>query len=179
MIMKFRDNKNNLLTTSLFYELCTPKERNAGALYSLERRDTGLLCLRDMYLAMGDVLEDTFAKTYFESVAHWELVSNHEAIKPYITGWRKELELRIRSEALQKIVEHAEQPTPTGFQAAKFLVQGLWKSDEERERTPNKAKITKNEIKNRAKEQSSFDLDSHFEKFLTKNTNAKQKTQIN
>jgi hypothetical protein len=50
---------------------------------------------------------------------HWLEVRNHVLIKPHVDKWQAELEVKLRSEAIQQMKSHAKQPGGTA--AAKWL----------------------------------------------------------
>jgi len=55
----------------------------------------------------------------FKEFASWLEVRNHVLIKPHIEKWQAELEVKLRSEAIQQMKNHAKQPGGTA--AAKWL----------------------------------------------------------
>lgn len=52
---------------------------------------------------------------------HWLLIRNHPFIAPYIDKWHEELEVKLRSESIKKMVALSGQPGGTA--AAKWLAE--------------------------------------------------------
>lgn len=80
-------------------------------------------------MEMEDLTEYEFAQTYFESWEHWNLICLSTFFKPYITKWRKELDLKIRAKALKAIRAEADNPdSKNSFQANKILIDRSWEA---------------------------------------------------
>ena len=58
---------------------------------------------------------------------HWLLIRNHPFISPVVDGWHKELEVKLRSEAIKLLVGHAKQQGGTA--AAKWLADKGYATD--------------------------------------------------
>lgn len=84
-------------------------------------------------MEMGDATEYNFANKYVDGWAHWEILCNCSWFKPYITRWRRELELKIRSSALLQIEQISKDPShKASFSANRFLLSGEWKDSPSR-----------------------------------------------
>ena len=72
------------------------------------------------------------------------MVANTTWFAPHLSKWREELELSIRSEALKRVLQAAED-TESKYQweANKYLLQGSWKPSEGKSAVgrPTKARI--------------------------------------
>jgi hypothetical protein len=104
-------------------------EDRSNVLYTLKDNDyDGYISLYRKYLEEADLTEIQFARKYFDGWEHWQMVANASWFKPYISRWREELELEVRSNALRSIVETAKDSSSrNAYEANKFLLQGHWK----------------------------------------------------
>lgn len=128
----FRDPVQNVrYTRKLFFE--QSYDDPSAAIYTLKNRDhEKYLSLYQRYLDMEDPLEVEFANRYFEDYEHWQMVANAPWFKPYIERWRKELALRLRAKALNRIKDIAQDETNrASFAANKLLLEGGWMDKEE------------------------------------------------
>jgi hypothetical protein len=71
-----------------------------------------------------DPTEYDFANKYFEDFEHWELVANSPFLADHVASWRKELKIRIKSEAYKQIAQEAFMGGRNSFQANKYLYEG-------------------------------------------------------
>jgi hypothetical protein len=74
---------------------------------------------------------------------HWLEVRNHALIKPHVDKWQAELAVKLRSEAIMQMKQHAKQPGGTA--AAKWLAEKGYKEDEGK-RLPGRPKEAKEVI---------------------------------
>lgn len=119
---KFVSENNNFLTKALFYETSFPHKRDK-CLYTLKDIDyEGYLSLFKLYMEMRDITEYQFANKYFLSFSHWEHLCSLHWFKPYIERWRKELDLLIQAEALQRILIDAKSGSKTSSTSNKYLL---------------------------------------------------------
>lgn len=88
-----------------------------------------------------DVTEYAFAMSVFNSWAHWELLCGTTWFIPYITRWRKELELRFAVTIVKQMRKAAEGDTRNAFAAQKFLLTRGWLSEPNRRGRPSKAEL--------------------------------------
>lgn len=82
--------------------------------------------LYKLYMSIDDPTEWKFANECFHGWEHWELTSNSNFMKPYIERWRKELDLRTRSNALARIKSEAKSTSKEALAAAKYLIARGW-----------------------------------------------------
>ncbi len=144
--MEFKPNKKDLedvmgrpLTQSLFLEINYDPE---VAIYSLKDYDhtyngKTFPSLKKLYLQMEDLVEYDFATTYLLSWSHWQRICNNKLFKKKIEEWRIELELKIRSQAVQDIINMTAEEK--SFQAAKWLADKGW--DKRKAGRPSKEEI--------------------------------------
>ena len=74
---------------------------------------------KDVFLDCRDPSEYLPAQTLIGDWEHWQEIRNHVLIKPHVDKWQAELEIKLRSEAIQQMKLHAKQPGGTA--AAKWL----------------------------------------------------------
>lgn len=107
----------------------------------------GFVSLYRLYIETADPTEYAFAIRYLDGWEHWELLCQSQWFKPYVTRWRRELETKIRSQSLAKIIDLAHNSdSREAFQAQKFLLSGDWKTRDEAKR----GRPSKDEIKHEA-----------------------------
>lgn len=120
----------------LFYE--TTLADKSTVVYTLKNEDhLGYRSLYRMYMESGDLTEYKFAVQALDGWDHWEALTQCSWFKPYIDAWRRELEIKVRSQALAKISAMASTVTsekllPLSFQANKYLLDGGWKTGDNR-----------------------------------------------
>lgn len=111
------------LTTSLFLERRKTGAEN-GPLFTLkERTHRGCASLKQLYLSHNDPTEYEFAMAVFNSWEHWQFILQCKWFQPYITAWRAELEVKLRSEAFNNVRAQAKARPDL----AKWIAEGKWK----------------------------------------------------
>ena len=111
----FKDSKGHWFTVGLFKELSTNPDT---VLYTLDEA-------REYYLECNDITGYQFSIKYLGGWKHWQQLFNSPKLEPIIREWEEELEVRLRSEAVQHIVDLAK--SEKGYQAAKYLADKGWK----------------------------------------------------
>lgn len=143
-IRNFRNSSGARYLKGLFYEE-TGIDKNS-VVYSLKDRDhQGYPSLYRLYMETADLTEYTFALSYLDGWEHWEMLCDCEWFKPYVARWRKELELRLRAEALASIISTARASSnPNAYHANKYILEGSWKLPEQKKAgRPTKEAIQK------------------------------------
>lgn len=80
--------------------------------------------LHSLYLRVADPTEYRFAVRAFEDWATWEAEVAKDPLKSVIDRWRRELEVKLRSEALQRIMDVAgNEGTRDSLQANRYLLE--------------------------------------------------------
>lgn len=137
---------NPLHLKKLFWETCTPEEKDL-AVYTLKTQEhQGLPSLYALYMAMEDVIEYDFATTYLASWDHWERLCQCNWFQPYIDSWRKELAIKIKAKAVREIRMEAEAGGKNAYQANKWLVEKGWVGQETKGGTKGAGRPKKEEI---------------------------------
>lgn len=131
-------------------------------LYTLKREDhLGYPSLMRLYLEEADPTEYRFASKYLDGWSHWVELSGQSWFQPYVSEWRQELEVRLRSEALAHILAVSKDATNNNaYHANKYLLEGSWKPTGESKRgRPSKDEV-KLEIKRLAASKAQIDEDA-------------------
>lgn len=80
--------------------------------------------LYQLYLKVADPTEYRFAIRAYGSWSKWEAVSSTDPIKSLVDQWRRELEVKLRSDALQRIMDVASnEGTRDSLQANRYLLE--------------------------------------------------------
>lgn len=148
---KYRNKQNVRYLEGLFYEKVGIN--SDSAIYTLKDIDTnGFPSLYRLYMDEGDLTEWRFANKYLDGWEHWEMLTKCTWFLPFVSRWRKELELRTRSEALTKLFDLCEEPKASltlKKEINKFIVEEGYKTKEHK-KTSKESKPTKEEIREEA-----------------------------
>lgn len=141
----FRSTSGNRFTQALFYEQ-TGVDKST-VVYTLKDQDhLGFPSLYRLYMEMSDPLEWRFATTHLDGWEHWTILCECSWFKPYVERWRKELELKIRSEALVRIMADSTGDTKSAQMNNRILLERGWVVDA----TGTKGRPSKTEIRDAA-----------------------------
>ena len=77
-----------------------------------------------VYMECSDPTEYSTAMALIGDWEHYNLIRNHSKIKPIMDKWAKEVEVKLRSQSIMKMVKHAS--APNGASAAKWLAEGAF-----------------------------------------------------
>lgn len=122
---RFRNAQGVRFLKALFFEETLADKSNV--VYSLKDNDhEGYPSLYRLYMETGDPTEWKFATTHLDGFDHWQMLCECTWFKPYVARWRKELQLRIASEALTRIMAEAKTTSRNAFTANRFLLEGGW-----------------------------------------------------
>lgn len=143
-ISKFKNVNGVWLTREIFFETAQNK---ANVIYTLKQEEhLGYPSLYLKYLEEGDITEYTFAVNHLGGWAHWKILSETSFFRPYLTDWREELEVKLRSQALAKIINTAAGTTKDAFAAQKFVSHREW----DKAAGPTKGRPSNRQIKQAA-----------------------------
>lgn len=124
---KFRDTNGRRLYKKLFFETTGGGEDKAKVLYTLKDQDhEGFPSLYRLYMSEADPTEYIFATKYFDSYDHWKSLSSREWIKEIVARWREELDVKIRADALKRIISESKSASKNSFVANKYLLEKGW-----------------------------------------------------
>lgn len=152
---QLRGSNNKTRTRQLFYELSYMDPENALFTtkdYDIEVRGKHYVSLKQIYLAMvpNDPTEYTFALTVFGSWSIWDTIAKSAIVKPMIKEWRNEVEVKIKSEAIQAIAQEMRTQGRSSFTAAKLLLDKGWLEKEPATAAKKKLMDKENEEQDRA-----------------------------
>lgn len=142
----YKDTMGRWFTKGLFFETSTTEQRKQfQPPFTLKEEDhevDGVLykSLHRMYVTAGDITEYAVAQEALGSWAHWKRLTSCDWFAPYLEAMREELEIKIRSGAIQSMISTAITEGSKGTSAAKFLAQKGWESNQGR---PSNARIAK------------------------------------
>lgn len=102
--------------------------------HSVEDRESGATrvypSLYRLYMELDDPTEWKVAQELMDGWEHWEMLCNCNWFKPYVERWRKELHLRMQSQALVRIKSEAKTGSKESFGANKYLLERGWEPKE-------------------------------------------------
>lgn len=109
-----------------------------------------------LYMETADPTEWEFVQQHYGSWEHWELLCSRGWFKETIKRWRKELELKLKAQALRRIQSLVLHPdAKLSFQVNKYLVQHGYTVEGQ----PKRGRPSKEEIKRAAAEQADLEKD--------------------
>lgn len=152
---RLRADNGNKLTRALFVE--TNQTNPDQILYTLSDRDhptKGYLSIYKAYLDMEDASEYEFATKFFGTYRHWRLLCETPWFKPYLEEMRSDLQKKLKSRALRKIILESEDPDNKNyFQANKYLADKGYLEKEQ------KGRPSKSQVSSAAKEKAEEDAE--------------------
>ena len=128
---QLKNASGKFFTKSLFYELSYIQPKHS--VFTLKDQDIEfegkpLVSFPKLYLALvsGDPTEYEFSQVVFGSWEHWQAIAKSPFVKPYINKLRKEVEVKVKSEAIKAIAEEMKSNGRSSFSAAKLLLEKGW-----------------------------------------------------
>jgi|TARA_R110000787_G_scaffold285580_1_gene401694 hypothetical protein len=164
-----RDTMNRYRTQSLFVETHRGQESDIlEPIFTLADEDLvsskgSFLSMKKIYLTIADPTEYAFALYTFSSWQHWEKLTRIKWFLEQFEVWRDELEVKLRSQAVSKMVRIADSSANQALQANKFLVDRGWVDKKNPRGRPSKAE------KERIKKQDSqvkTQVDEDFDRVI-------------
>lgn len=141
-------------TQSLFYELSYNDP--SDAIFTLKEQDVEahgkhFTSLHQLYVGMvpSDPTEYSFAMTVFGSWDVWSAICKSPLIKPYVNKWRKEVEVKVKSKAIQAIAEEMKSGGRSSFSAAKLLLEKGWLDKDNASQAKRKLEAKEEEEQNK------------------------------
>ncbi len=148
---KLLDNQGKPLTQSLFLEF----NYSEYAVFTFNDEDKQYKgntypSLKKLFLECADPTEYKFATTHLLGWSHWQRLNENKALREHFDKWREELEVMLRSEALQDILQMTD-----NFQARKWLADRGWEK-----RGPGRPSKMERDRENNINERIEKDLES-------------------
>lgn len=92
-----------------------------GPYYTLHDSEwKGYPSMREMYLSCNDITEYEQAIYLLGSWDHWQTLVRSNTLKEYLPRWREELEAKVRSQAIKKLMDSDR------TDAAKWIAEKKW-----------------------------------------------------
>lgn len=149
--VSFRNSMGKLYTRGLFLE--EVRDDPSSVVYTLKDTDhKGFPSLYRLYMETADPTEYKFAVSYLEGWDHWQELSSADWFQPYVTRWRQELSVKIRSELISNILSVArDKAHNSSFQANRYLLEAS--------ETSKRGRPSKDEVRAEVKRQALLDKD--------------------
>lgn len=131
---RFKDDGGRWRTQSLFRETSYGSFKDTQYVlytlkdYDIEIKGRKIPSLKALYLSLSDPTEYKVATLLFGGLAHWETLCNLKWFKDHVETYRYELEIKLRSEAFEKLRTKALSDDKDSLSAAKFISDGSYKS---------------------------------------------------
>ena len=135
----YTDSVGRFRTLSLFVETFPKQLTNMEPLYSL-KGTPGYPQLQEIYMSLNDPTEYAFAMECFGSWAHFQHLASLKWFQVYLHAWREELEVSMRSKAIQSLMDVAQNEGNKGITAAKWIADRGWEVKRGR---PSKEEVVK------------------------------------
>lgn len=110
--------------------------------FSLNVERPGIVCVRKTFVDLGDPTGYRWAMKYLGDWDHWLKLCESPWFSEALNGWIKELEIKIRSEAIVRLVEISGSGTPQAISAAKFLATLEYKKQPNGRGRPSKSEMS-------------------------------------
>jgi|SRR6056300_1847226 hypothetical protein len=128
---QLKNASGKFITKSLFYELSYIEPKYSIFTlkdYDMEFEGKALVSFPKLYLSIvsNDPTEYEFSQVVFGSWEHWQAIAKSPFVKPYINKLRKEVEVKVKSEAIKAIAEEMKSNGRSSFSAAKLLLEKGW-----------------------------------------------------
>lgn len=151
---QLRTPQGKLRTKSLFWELSYFEPQNVIFTLredDLEKNGKTYTSIRKLYLSycVTDPTEYTFAWAVFGSWDTWQQLSRSNYIKKEVDVWRREVEVKIKSEAIRSIANEMRDGGRSSFGAAKLLLERGWLDDKSASKAKEKLKAKEEEEMNK------------------------------
>lgn len=138
---RFRAPSGQRYMQGMFYEMASVDK--SACIYTLKDSDhLGYPSLYRLYMQIADPTEWRFATTCLDGYEHWDMLCQSQWFQAYVTRWRYELELRIKSEALVRIEADSRSGSKSAPMSNRFLVSKGWQ-DKNTKGRPSKHEIKK------------------------------------
>jgi hypothetical protein len=138
-----KDDRNVARTTSLFFESKREADPHLIPIFTLKDEDytTGgvtYIALKPIYFSYDHIpnFEYQFALDVFGSWEIWTKLTR-SYIRTEFQSWRDELEVKIKANAIQAMINASKESDAKGVQAAKYLADKGYVTEKKRGRPSN------------------------------------------
>lgn len=141
---QFKNSSGVHYLKALFFETARDED-NKYALYTLKPFDHTVgdrvfLSISKAYIELNDPTEYLLANKYFDGWLHWKKIRECNWFKPVYNEMKEELEVKIRSNALNQLRLSAKDPK-NAVQVNKYLLDKGWVEKDDKRGRPNKETI--------------------------------------
>lgn len=122
---KFKNSMGIFFGRELFFETATPPYDNV--LYTLKDHDhKGYKSISRIFLLLNDPTEYKIATQYFGGLKHWQKLKGTKWFSNELAKWQEELELKLQSEGLERLIAESRGGDKNSFAASKYLLEKGW-----------------------------------------------------
>lgn len=144
---KWKNAVGQYYTRHLFFET-TPTADKSTVVYTLKDNDhRGFPSLYCLYMEENDPTEWRVAQKYLDGWSHWEALTDCSWFRPYFYRWRKEMEIRLRSENIARLMDTAAGEGREASSAARYLIEKGW---DQKEPYGKKGRPSKDQVREQA-----------------------------
>lgn len=126
----YKNASNVWYTRALFWESAQLQKKSdwpIDPVFTLRHDKPGLISGRKTFVELGDPSGYKWAMKYLGDWDHWLVLEQCTWFQEYLAEWRKELDAKIASEAMDRIREIAQDPNDkSSLTAAKWLASKPW-----------------------------------------------------
>lgn len=149
----YKAPNNTWYTRALFLEIAQLQkkdDRPIQPVFTLRHDKEGLINGRKTFVELGDPTGYKWAMKYLGDWDHWLVLEQSTWFQEALAEWRRELDSKIASEAMDRIREIAADPDDKGaLAAAKWLASKPWV-----EKKTSRGRPTKEEVQGELKRQA-------------------------
>lgn len=126
--LKWKGENGVWLTTDLFYEFSGDADLSK-VIYTVHPYRKGYKNFYKEYLKRNDPTEYKVATEMFGGVEHWERLLKSTRILAVVEKARKELEMKLKSEALALVIADIGAKTQTANASRRYILDNLYKKE--------------------------------------------------
>lgn len=125
---RFKNDRGLLMTRSLFFEVAPDSDMAIFTLKDHDHEVNGrtLISLYARYMEEEDPTEYLFATKHLDSFKHWELLCEATFFKNHVERWRRELDLKMTADNIQRIKVLASTDNRSSLEAQKYIAEKKW-----------------------------------------------------
>lgn len=131
-------------TRQLFQEMhqeIIPTRVQIKPVFSFMEDKPGLINARTTFVELNDPTGYQWAVKYLHSWPHFQLLENSEWFKPFLERYREEIRFKLRSTAIQKLMDIARSDSSQAVTAAKYLASLEFDKETHRRGRPSKTEM--------------------------------------
>lgn len=140
----FKSCKNQWYTAVLFRErwVDTPiEDRVIDCQFSLYNDYPHLINCKSTFIELNDPTGYSWAMKYLGSWEHWERLLRAPWFQEAVETWVRELKIKLKQEAIQKVRKIAQGSSPQSLPASKYLAGADWEGPKTTRGRPSKEEL--------------------------------------